>query len=57
MLKVYHSECCGHKWVAIEDERARVCPKCKSAYWDVARKQDMAKRLAGIKTEDPDCNT
>jgi Zn finger protein HypA/HybF involved in hydrogenase expression len=56
MLKGYQCECCGHKWIPREDERPRVCPKCKSAYWDVVRKQDMAKRLAGIKTEDPDCN-
>ena len=56
MLKGYQCECCGHQWTPREDERPRVCPKCKSAYWDVVRKQDMAKRLAGIKTEDPDCN-
>jgi len=56
MLKGYQCESCDHKWTPREDERPRVCPKCKSAYWDVVRKQDMAKRLAGIKTEDPDCN-
>jgi predicted Zn-ribbon and HTH transcriptional regulator len=50
-LRGYQCERCGHKWVPREEERPRVCPKCKSAYWDTARKQDMAKRLAGIKTE------
>ncbi|QGH72334.1 MAG: DNA directed RNA polymerase, 7 kDa subunit [Podoviridae sp. ctg2L5] len=24
---------CGHKWVARKPE-VRVCPKCKSPYWD-----------------------
>jgi rubrerythrin len=38
-LKGYRCERCNHKWVPREDsERPRVCPKCKSAYWDVARK-------------------
>jgi predicted Zn-ribbon and HTH transcriptional regulator len=51
MLKGFQCERCGHKWAPREEERPRVCPKCKSAYWDTARKQDLAKRLAGIKTE------
>ncbi|MGA6989963.1 MAG: hypothetical protein WBX81_06075 [Nitrososphaeraceae archaeon] len=51
MLKGYQCKCCGHEWAPREDERPRVRPKCTSAYWDVARKQDMAKRRAGIKTE------
>jgi len=25
---------CGHEWVA-RVEKVRMCPKCKSAYWDV----------------------
>jgi predicted Zn-ribbon and HTH transcriptional regulator len=58
MLKGYQCERCGHKWTPRENERPRACPKCKSTFWDLgaARKQDMAKRLAGIKNEDPDCN-
>jgi predicted Zn-ribbon and HTH transcriptional regulator len=52
-LKGYRCERCGHKWVPRDEERPRVCPKCKSAYWDVPRKlaakKDMAKRLAGVK--------
>ena len=32
-------ECQTRKnWAPRECERPRVCPKCKSAYWDVARK-------------------
>jgi predicted Zn-ribbon and HTH transcriptional regulator len=37
-LKGYKCERCGHVWVPREHERPRVCPKCKSAYWDKARK-------------------
>jgi predicted Zn-ribbon and HTH transcriptional regulator len=51
MLPGYQCERCGHKWAPSEETRPRVCPKCKSAYWDIARKEEMAKRLAGIKTE------
>ncbi len=30
---------CGHEWVPRkEDEEPRVCPKCKSPYWNVPRK-------------------
>jgi predicted Zn-ribbon and HTH transcriptional regulator len=25
---------CGHEWIARDQERPRVCPKCKSANWD-----------------------
>ena len=25
---------CGHEWISREQERPRVCPKCKSANWD-----------------------
>ena len=25
---------CGHKWVQREEDKPRICPKCKSPYWD-----------------------
>jgi predicted Zn-ribbon and HTH transcriptional regulator len=25
---------CKHKWVQREKEKPRICPKCKSPYWD-----------------------
>ncbi len=37
-LKGYKCERCGHVWAPREREKPRVCPKCKSAYWDRARK-------------------
>jgi DNA-directed RNA polymerase subunit RPC12/RpoP len=40
-LKGYLCERCGHKWVPKEDTRGKpkVCPKCKSPYWDTPRKK------------------
>ena len=35
---------CNHKWVPRDDETPRVCPKCKSPYWDKLRKRDLAKQ-------------
>ena len=29
---------CGHKWMSSHEEKPRVCPKCKSVYWDSPRK-------------------
>lgn len=35
----YQCERCGHEWVPRnKDEEPRVCPKCKSPYWDRPRK-------------------
>jgi len=40
ILKGYQCERCGHKWVPRnEKEHPRVCPKCKSPYWDKPRKK------------------
>ena len=30
---------CGHKWVPRQTE-IRICPKCKSPYWDREKKND-----------------
>ena len=38
MLKGFQCERCGHKWAPRENELPRVCPKCKSPYWNTARK-------------------
>jgi predicted Zn-ribbon and HTH transcriptional regulator len=39
---------CGHEWVA-RVEKVRMCPKCKSAYWDVdfirKKKTDNDKKI------------
>ncbi len=35
IIKITKLECkrCGHKWVPKKEE-VRICPKCKSAWWD-----------------------
>jgi hypothetical protein len=37
-LKGFVCERCSHKWVPREDEIPKVCPKCKSPYWNTPRK-------------------
>jgi predicted Zn-ribbon and HTH transcriptional regulator len=37
-IKGYQCERCGHIWAPREDETPKVCPKCKSPYWDRPRK-------------------
>jgi len=45
MLKGYKCERCGHKWYPREErEIPRVCPKCKSPYWDKPRKTEGQKK-------------
>lgn len=40
-LKVvgYKCERCGHQWIPRSEEQPRICPKCKSAYWDRPRRK------------------
>ena len=33
----YSCERCGHKWIPRTKSYPRVCPDCKSPYWDKAR--------------------
>ena len=40
----YRCERCGHEWVPREKaQEPRVCPKCKSPYWNRPRKLANAK--------------
>ena len=55
-LKGYLCGRCGHQWVPKENVKPRVCPKCKSPYWDTPRKtslkeQFMKEDLQKIKKE------
>jgi predicted Zn-ribbon and HTH transcriptional regulator len=34
----YKCERCAHEWVPREANAPKVCPKCKSPYWDRPRK-------------------
>jgi predicted Zn-ribbon and HTH transcriptional regulator len=44
-LTVFGFRCtrCGHEWVPREEREPRVCPKCKSPYWNRPR-QARAKK-------------
>lgn len=33
----YRCERCDHEWVPRGEKEPRVCPKCKSPYWDTPR--------------------
>jgi hypothetical protein len=39
-LPAWRCERCGHEWVARQEwaDQPRVCPKCKSPYWNLPRK-------------------
>ena len=40
----YRCERCGHEWLPREKQRdPKVCPKCKSPYWDRPRQSDKKK--------------
>jgi predicted Zn-ribbon and HTH transcriptional regulator len=44
-LSGYQCERCEHKWVPREEgEEPRVCPKCKSPYWNKPRKTEQKTR-------------
>jgi predicted Zn-ribbon and HTH transcriptional regulator len=36
----YVCERCGHKWVPRHNVEPKVCPKCKSPYWNKPRKKE-----------------
>ncbi len=36
---------CGHTWVPRENEEPKVCPNCKSPYWNKERVRGVAKPI------------
>ena len=44
-IKVMGYRCfrCKHEWLPRHDNAPRVCPKCKSPYWDRPRKRKPKK--------------
>ena len=44
-IQIQKLECmrCGHTWVPRKKE-VRICPACKSAYWDLPKKDGVSKK-------------
>ena len=39
-IKVLYCERCNHEWVPHNmAQKPKVCPKCKSPYWDIPRRK------------------
>jgi len=52
----YRCERCGHEWLPRnKDEAPRVCPKCKSPYWDRPRKKALDGGEQGKEKAEGDC--
>ena len=51
MVTGFRCERCDHEWIPRNGNRQpKVCPKCKSPYWDRPRKHDL-KRKKEMKDE------
>jgi len=37
-IKGYKCERCEHEWIPRKNSNPIICPKCKSAYWDIPKK-------------------
>ena len=46
-------ERCSHKWVPRENQtrEPKVCPRCKSPYYDIPRKLKNKRRVNGKRTK------
>ncbi len=42
-IEGYFCERCNHKWIPRGNEEPRVCPKCKSPYWNRPKKNKIKK--------------
>ena len=52
ILKGYQCERCSHKWVPRErGSYPKVCPNCKSPYWDKPRKIEKNKHDLSFKNK------
>lgn len=45
-IEVWQYSCtrCEHVWQGRQEQDPRVCPKCKSPYWNVPRRSEMKPR-------------
>jgi DNA-directed RNA polymerase subunit RPC12/RpoP len=46
-IKIAGYECyrCSHQWSPRKKKKPRVCPHCKSPYWDRPRQKDIIKYI------------
>ncbi len=43
-LDGFRCERCGHEWVKRGEDDPRVCPKCKSPYWDIPKRVEKPQK-------------
>jgi len=48
-MNLSHFKClrCDHEWIPRREEHPRVCPKCKSPYWDRPRLGSTEEKKGG----------
>lgn len=46
----YKCERCGHEWFSRSGARPRICPRCKSAWWDTP-KGDVVRKFAPMEAK------
>lgn len=49
-LQGFQCSRCNHQWIPRKKEVAKVCPKCKSPYWDTPRRKTIQKTHKHNKT-------
>jgi len=47
-IEGYLCERCKHEWVSRSEREPRVCPRCKSPYWNCPRRK-LKKKIGGKK--------
>ncbi len=52
VIEKVHCEKCGYDWWPKTPGKPRVCPNCKSAWWDIPKKPEDGPPGTGGPTED-----
>lgn len=53
-VKIYYAKCerCGHEWKRRSEDVPKVCPTCKSPYWNKERVRGVRKGVEGVTSTD-----
>ena len=43
-VTAYSCDRCEHQWLPREEDKPIICPKCKSPYWNIPRKNGKGER-------------